>query len=120
MLWLQQQKLIFHTADKNIAALDGSVLVSYWFGNLKKVSCSVLHEPCSAAAVGGEKRTMLPGWPQCTSQPGRSHVFTSSTNGANTAVTGSAAHTSNETAGAGRKKSQDISNDNDGHPEHKQ
>jgi len=34
---------------------------------------------------------MLPGWPQCTSQPGRSHVFTSSTNGANTAVTGSAA-----------------------------
>jgi hypothetical protein len=35
---------------------------------------------------------MLPGWPQCTSQPGRSHVFTSSTNGANTAVTGSAVH----------------------------
>lgn len=33
---------------------------------------------------------MLPGWPQCTSQPGRSHVFTSSTKGANTADTGSA------------------------------
>jgi len=48
---------------------------------------------------------MLPGWPQCTSQPGRSHDFTSSTNGANTAVTGSAVHQASETAGERAKPS---------------